>query len=406
MFVWGGSWDEAMEAEDGDDGHADWDIDADIDAGGPCFEASELPRELGADLVPLPLAARQAPKDVSSCTPAAILHAALIKDHPELNFPPDLRRCRLKGKSMPDGYLGEILARLQADVNATLRPWQASWQLRRNAFHEYVLDCSELLGMSRKTLRNALQEHWSNASVEVKDRWAFIRKIRERLYAVEYSGACKRRTRIPFPEGCQPPQSANVRLQAEATSVAIGKGIGLLRTFNTSWHNDVAELSQIMARDMSLQEKLAALQNLPFLQEKYRQYKEDVRSHARKHGLRSWGCCFEVSLQAKNVGRVHLHDYIGPSLDFWGWDEVKRVVEFQEEDRCWNDIRGFCNFTSARGNVNHRKLKAVAWALYYVSGAKLGSIFSDSRPKPFEDPPGSLPGPTAQILEIEAVPRP
>ena len=89
-----------------------------------------------------------------------------------------------------------------------------------------------------------------------------------------------------------------------------------------------------MFQNMPLQHKLAAaLQNSSFLQEKYRQYKEDVRTHSRKHGMASWGCCMEISLHSQQVGRVHLHDYIGPALDFWGWDEAKRVVEFQEEDR-------------------------------------------------------------------------
>ena len=386
MFVWGNDWGEAMEAEDGDQGVVDFVAEVDMGAGAPQWEVSELPRDLGADLLPLPTVLPvHMPKDVPTCTPDAMLQAALLKDHPELNFPPNMPKRRATKKGLPDAYLGKILGLLQEDLKASLLPWQASWKWRRNAYHEYELDSSELLGIPRTRLRQALQEHWASLSIEVKDRWAFVRAVRERLYTFHKQGIIQRRTRIPIPAGRQAPQIGTSHTQSPVAAACIGKGLGMLRTFNTKWHNEIPELSQIMSQDMPLQHKVAVLQNLTFLQEKYRQYKEDVRSHARKHGMPSWGCCMEISLNAQQVGRVHLHDYIGAALDFWGWDEAKRVVEFQEEDRWWNDLRAFCNITTARGNVVSRKMRAVAWALYYVSAAKHGSIFSDGRPKPYED---------------------
>ena len=385
MFVWGSDWDDAMQAEQGGEEAVELVSDAEMGEGAPRWEASELPRDLGADLMPLPaaVAQRHIPKDIRTCTPAALLHAGLLKDHPQLNFPPNLPKRRLTQKGVPDADLGKILGRLQADVNEELLPWRASWKGRRNAYHEYELDCSEMLGVSRLSLRQSTAEHWANASIEVKDRWAFVRAVRERLYNVTRNGVILQRTRIALPEGRQAPQIAPD--EQPPLVGGIGKGLGLLRTFNTPWHNEVPELSQIVSENMPLQDKIAALQNLPFLQEKYRQYKEDVRAHARKHGLPSWGCCMEISMHSQEVGRVHLHDYIGPSLDFWGWDEPKRVIQFHDEDRWWNGLRAFTTITKARGNINHRKLRAVAWALYYVSGAKHGSIFSDGRPKPFEE---------------------
>ena len=386
MFFLHRATDEVEESEFGDPEFEEHGLEVEDGAEAPVWEASDLPRDLASDLLPLQVAARPSPKDVPSCTPRAILPEALVKDHPEINFPPSMPRRRLKEKGMPDAVLGQILGRLQEDVNGALEPWQASWKLRRNAYHEYELDASETLGLSRKSLRQPMQEHWANASIEIKDRWAFVRAVRERLYNFERNGSVLRRTRIEYPTGREPPQIGVVQAPMAATKAAvIGKGLGMLRTFNTKWHNEVPELSKIMSQNTPLQQRIVALQNLTFLQDKYRQYKESVRSHARKHGMRSWGCCMEVSLRAEEVGRVHLHDYIGPALDFWGWDESKPVVEFREEDRWWNGLRAFSNITSARGNVNHRKLRAVAWGLYYVSGAKNGSIFSDGCPRPFED---------------------
>ena len=63
------------------------------------------------------------------------------------------------------------------------------------------------------------------------------------------------------------------------------KGLGLLRTFNTQWHNEVPDLSQITSQNMPLQDKLAALQNLTFLQEKFRQYKVTQGTTQEKPGF-------------------------------------------------------------------------------------------------------------------------
>lgn len=386
MFVWGHAGHDGDESSGEEEHLGDCCSGKEEDQGPLLWERAELPRDLGTDLLPLPVESHPKPKDTESCTPAALLPLALVKDHPELNFPANMAKRRLTSKNFPEHLLGQILDRLQDDEHASLHPWQASWKWRRNAYHEYELDSSEVLGLSRKSLRHAMQQHWTDASIEVKDRWAFVRAIRERLYTFTRHGVIQRRTRIDVPEGRHLPQIGDLSAQAASSSPpVIGKGLGLLRTFNTQWHNEVPELCQIVSQTVPLEQKIEELQNLPFLQEKYRAYKEDVRSHASKHGMRSWGCCMEVSLRSQAVGRVHLHDYIGPALDFWGWDEPKRVVEFLEADRWWNEHRAFCSITSARGNVNHRKLRAVAWGLYYVAGPKQGSIFSDSRPKPFED---------------------
>ena len=142
MFFWGSHWGHAMEAEDGDQGVADFVSDVDMGAGAPLWEASELPRDLGGDFMSLrAVASTHIPKELRTCTPVALLHAALFKDHPELNLSPNLPKRRLTQKGLPDAYLVKILGRLQADVDEALVPWGASWKRRRNAYYEYGLDC-------------------------------------------------------------------------------------------------------------------------------------------------------------------------------------------------------------------------------------------------------------------------
>ena len=82
---------------------------------------------------------------------------------------------------------------------------------------------------------------------------------------VERDGAIQRRTRIEFPEGVRPPQSELLIAQVGASAAVPGKGPGMLRTFNTPWHNEVPERNQIMSQDMPLQQNLAHLQNHAFL---------------------------------------------------------------------------------------------------------------------------------------------
>ena len=101
------------------------------------WEAAQAPRELNQDLLPIRNYRRAGPpSQVSECTPALLLPHALRKDHPELNFTPTSARRRIRGKGMPDAYIGVILARLQSDSTAPLDPWKATWQKRRLAYHE------------------------------------------------------------------------------------------------------------------------------------------------------------------------------------------------------------------------------------------------------------------------------
>ena len=45
-------------------------------------------------------------------------------------------------------------------------------------------------------------------------------------------------------------------------------------------------------------------------------------------------------------------------------------------DRWWNELRAFCNITAACGNVNSRKMRAVAWGLLILNASCLARFLA------------------------------
>jgi hypothetical protein len=90
----------------------------------------------------------------------------------------------------------------------------------------------------------------------------------------------------------------------------------MLRTFNPGWQNEVPELAHIMSdKHLETESKIRAMQQALALREKFRLYEQYVKALAEHHHLRTWGCSFEVSMNAVAAGRVHCHDCIGPAID-------------------------------------------------------------------------------------------
>ena len=357
---------------------------------GPEWVVASSPRHLTSDLEPLHLPLDlSAPKEPRQCTPANLLPSALRQDHPELNFPPHVKRRRVTGKSLNVEVLGIVLHRLQNDSSASLEPWTPSWRDRRDGWAEYLHSIKQAVGLSKREVLAIARQHWDAADVQTKSAWGFVHYMRRHLYSTERSqgsGAVYVRTRIPLPAGVRMPESPDTAAERAATAkaVVLGKGIGIMRTFNTNWHNEIPELSDILGSNACVEEKVDALKQLPFLQDKFAAYQQHVRDHAARLALPLWGCCFEVSLKSQQPGRIHTHDYVGPSLDCAGYDVPKRVIEFKESDKAWDDMLAFHSLTSARGNVQSKKMRAVAAAMYYVTSEKIGSLFTKSSRVPFE----------------------
>ena len=148
--------------------------------------------------------------------------------------------------------------------------------MRRDAYHENEKDGAALVGRSRTSVRVMTHALWHAAIPQIREVWAFLRMVRSHLYVPSAKrGAVSLRVRIPVPAGLMVAGS-HIGSNKPAVDVSIGKGLGMLRTFNTNWHNMVPELSRIMASDVSLDDKLEALRQVPFLQEKTEKHLADV----------------------------------------------------------------------------------------------------------------------------------
>ena len=203
---------------------------------------------------------------------------------------------------------------------------------RRQTYHVYERDSSEAMGGSRKLIRAQTQAHWKAAGAQEREAWAFMRMVRERLYDMSQKhGAIKLGTCVPPPQGAALPNTCLVpapnlaspavvckglgmqrtfnpgwrnempelahimsdkRLATEAPApdparpAVISKGLGMLRMFNSGWRNEMSELARIMSdKSQATENKIKAMQELPALQEKFRRYEEHVKTRVKQHRL-------------------------------------------------------------------------------------------------------------------------
>ena len=138
--------------------------------------------------------------------------------------------------------LGTVLHRLQNDSSSSLEPWTPSWRDRRGGYYEYVYNMKQAVGLLRRDVLPTASKHWDAADMQTKSAWGFVHFLRSYLYnSGEKFGALSVRTRIPLPAGVIMPESPDVSAAGAATAkaAAIGKGIGIMRIFNTDWHNEI-----------------------------------------------------------------------------------------------------------------------------------------------------------------------
>ena len=210
---------------------------------------------------------------------------------------------------------------------------KCGWQLRSHAFGVYESDVGRLLNRSRREVRSECTALWSKVDWFMRDRWSVVYAARCALdsgpLATRVPGI--KRTGRRFQAA--PWLGSGAAVEDAQSSTEVARGLGLLRTFNTQWHLFLPELAGIMQGSQSLSEKVDALRSMPELYSRFGEYEKNVQLLAKKHGLMSWACSLVISLHASSIGRVHLHDYIGPMMSHnVNASDPRRVVDFDASD--------------------------------------------------------------------------
>ena len=280
-------------------------------------------------------------------------------------------------QGMPAQYLGHLLFHLQANIDHE-RSAPCTWEQRRQAFSEYESDVKFLLNGTIRLLRKTAWTMWTSAPHHIKDSWHHMRTIRSQLYQevhITHRAFGENRQRIPYPTNVIIPVKPAVSGDVPPMPPVVAKGTGVLRTFNTFWHNELADLGSIVSQDVSVHEKVRLLQGLPELQERFAHYVHAVQALAKRLGFAAWGCCMEVSLHGNVPGRVHLHDFMGPAVGFWGWDEKRCAAEITESELRYAGLRAHTVVSAIRGNNQRAHRNAAVSGMYYVTCNKIGSFF-------------------------------
>lgn len=322
---------------------------------------------------------------LAECTPQALLPQALRWGSPQVHFSVAGSRKRARKKGVGKWDLAKVLHNLLLNPAFDVGGFPLSWQKRRAGYAVYESDAARLVKKSRRDVRPVTSDVWHKVPRAEKDRWAVVGVLRSTL-----ASECPEREAFfrGTASGFHVHGGAfNIAENEESNqSPVLAKGLGLMRTFNTDWHISIGGLRDIMLTDAPLSQQVALLQALPELQTSFARYQKHVQTCAKKHGLLSWACSLEISLHAVTLGRVHLHDYMGPMLSHnLGAFEPRRVLEFRVDDQKWEGMTAFMSATSPSGRGSRKTSRMGAQALYYVACGKLGCVFSKCFPQPFED---------------------
>ena len=346
------------------------------------WEPVELPTKLSdhfKDKPPgIPALSVQHLKDPSKCTPLALLADAVFKDHPEKFFPPQYSSKRKRCKGPDKGTLGRLLQQLQISPYAPIDWQESDWVTRRQGRYEYHADFRAMTGLGYHDAKKISSEQRTQSGKSEQATWSLLAKIRSYMYTQTKRGM----KRLLISLGNEGPTTGTKASQSEPDP-PIGQGCGLLRTHHTDVHNQHPEISQTMILDVPLAQRLKLLSKLSCLIELHKEHSEAVSAMAKQKGFPTYATTIEICMNSKDVGRIHLHDFMGSEVTHGVDDMTCRKVNFRTSDLYFQGIRGHHVLTKGRGINKIRQ--ATAQGLYYVTCNKIGRILTTTSRKPFED---------------------
>ena len=335
-----------------------------------CFKETKAPGPVASCVEHL--------KDPVKCTPFALLANAVFKDHPEKYFPPPFSSKRKRSKGPDNDKMGRLLHQLQINPYARIEWDMVGWNARRQGSYEYHRDFREITGLTYYEGRKISSEHWTKTNAPERLTWAFLGKIRSHMYNKTKTGNRRQLKGVANADTGTP-----IEVPQSDPDPLVGQGFGLLRTHHTDVHNQNPDISQIMILDQPLAHKLKLLSKLPCLTELHKEHSESVTAMAKEKGFPTYATTMEICMNSKDVGRIHLHDFMGCEVTHGVDDTNCRKVDFRLSDLRFRGIKGHSVFTRGRG-IN-RIRQATAQGLYYVVCDKIGTILTTTSRQPFED---------------------
>ena len=238
-----------------------------------------------------------------------------------------------------------------------------SWLKTKKARSKFAADAAKTRDKTQSTYRERFNEaygEWSTFTKKKKD---------------ELTEKWMKEASSTTPTSMQP-SCSNMKPPDAEEKNGTQFSPGLLLTWNGPWFLDDAAYVDLVQEWKQLPHLLVMhISRHPGISEFFAEFRNMIMKTKQHFKLREWSCCLELSLEAVDLGRLHLHCFLERNC---------------KEDHAWCMWKSIANTMKIRGvpaghsvpacvkSRGKNRGRALTEGHYYCQAAKIGQVMNDS----------------------------
>ena len=311
-----------------------------------------------------------------------------------LTFPPSkAKRVSKKSTSNVPAWV-TMLRPLRNDASLPLPELAAQydWTRGREAYGNFTKVIARYVGQTARFVRPQARLAWNQASVPDRMKWCYLSvPLSEGLINWQVSQSESTLAVVPAVTDIVQVSEGEEELEEKST-----EGYGALFTYNTRFGLLDPAVNVILQKSAPVEELRDYIKSTGTHEKLFKKFVEHIKTTMKKFHCLSYACSMELSLNALQKGRIHMHAYIGPRLVGMSYQGfalgAKSRVEFDKNDFVFEGIMPDMRVTVVNGKRKRLVFEAVAGGYYYCLVEKPGTLFQSSNSWPVKDPwsPGRI----------------
>ena len=316
----------------------------------------------------------QAPWDRESLEPWNLLRRALHEHHPLLyvSCRPDRRR-RQKG----DQGLGSLVRKLQK--NPRYMSWRISHDEVCAARDEFVRRYAEASCQSWSTVVRTAKRVFNEQCREWKNAWTVVKRLAKLMFQIRPGRG--RRVLDPPAHAWLPQTLAGDKDNRVQGSLEV---FGVLLSWNTDFGLREPALQALIDLQPEGDALLQGMLCIPIYKWHFDSFRDRIQHLASVWDLPSWAAGMELSMNAEQPGRIHLHAMFAPAISWSGHPRILRKVTLPLAQLVWDGVTPDVRPSAGAGR-SRQIAEAFQAGLYYVLCDKIGGMYRDSSVVLFKD---------------------
>ena len=243
------------------------------------------------------------------------------------------------------------------------------WLITKKARCHYAAKKARARGKDDTTYDDAFRAAYKE--------WALLRReVRETLtteFLANVGADSSLKVSVPY---------TNLKAPDVIAETSLSYSCGSLQTWNGPWFLDddayVKMVNEWHAIPHILEKQVLAH---PGIQELFNEFRSMILQACLRFKLREWSACLEISLQAKDLGRLHLHCFLERNCredHAWAmWSTVVATMRFR-------GVKVGHNVPAAVKCRGRNRARALTEGHYYCQAEKLGQVMNDSSVPKFQ----------------------